>query len=85
MDIDFTGQISSAWRANASLSYIDASVLRDNTLEIGGRLLNVPEVNGSVPRMYEGVLAGSRFGLGGGLTYSGKRLGEARTQEHWAA
>ena len=82
MDFDVTGQLTSHWRLNASLSYIDASVLRDNRLEVGGRLLNIPKVNGSVLVMYEDALAGGgRYGLGGGLTYSGRRLGEARTQD----
>ena len=38
-------------------------------------------VNGSVPAVYENALAGgSRYGLGGGFTYMGRRLGQARTQ-----
>jgi iron complex outermembrane receptor protein len=32
MDFDFTGALSRSWRANASLSYIDADIVRDNTL-----------------------------------------------------
>jgi len=81
VDVDFSGQLTRSWRLNASLSYIDAEVLEDNTLEVGGRLLNIPEWNGSVLLMYEGGLGASgRFGVGGGLTYSSDRLGEARTQ-----
>ena len=81
LDFDLAGQLGRAWRANASLSLIDAQVVRDNTLETGGRLLNVPRVNGSLMLMYEGALAnGSRFGVGGGVTHTGRRLGEARTQ-----
>lgn len=81
MDFDLTGQLDRHWRVNASLAYTDATVRRDNTLEVGGRLLNIPKVNGSVLLMYEDALgANGRYGLGGGLTYSGKRLGEARTQ-----
>jgi len=83
LDFDLAGQLGRAWRANASLSLIDAEVVRDNTLETGGRLLNVPRVNGSLMLMYEGALAnGTRFGLGGGVTHTGRRLGEARTQLH---
>ncbi len=82
MDLDLSGQLSRHWRINGSLSYIDATILRDNQLEVGGRLLNIPKVNGSMLVMYEDALArGGRYGLGGGFTYSGKRLGEARTQE----
>jgi iron complex outermembrane recepter protein len=81
LDFDLAGQLGRAWRANASLSLIDAEVVRDNTLETGGRLLNVPRVNGSLMLMYEGALAnGARFGVGGGVTHTGRRLGEARTQ-----
>ena len=81
IDADLSGQINSAWRINASLSYIDANVVRDNTLEVGGRLLNIPKINGSVLLVRETPLeSGGRFGIGGGFTFSGARLGEARTQ-----
>ena len=81
MDADFSGQLSRAWRANASVSYIDASVKRDNTLEAGARLLNIPRLNAGVMLLYEGMAAGRRYGIGTGLTYSAKRLGEARTRQ----
>ncbi|HEY8608472.1 MAG TPA: TonB-dependent siderophore receptor [Noviherbaspirillum sp.] len=81
LDLDLSGQLSSHWRINASLAYIDAEVRRDNLLEVGGRLLNVPRLSGSLLLMYEDALMnGMRYGLGGGLAYSGRRLGEARTQ-----
>ncbi len=81
MDADYSGQLSRAWRANASLSLIDAAVTRDVTLERGGRLLNIPRVNGSLLLVYENAeWALGRFSLGGGVTYTGRRLGEARTQ-----
>ncbi len=79
-DVDLSGQLARAWRINASFTYNDVSVLKDNTLEVGGRLLNVPRVNGSVLLVYEGALASGRYGLGGGVTHTGRRLGEARTQ-----
>jgi iron complex outermembrane receptor protein len=86
MDLDMTGMLTRSWRVNASLSYIDAEVSRDNTLQVGSRLLNIPKVNGSVLLVYEGALAGGgRYGLGGGLTYSGKRLGQSRTAADAAA
>ncbi|MEC4722068.1 TonB-dependent receptor [Noviherbaspirillum sp. CPCC 100848] len=86
MDFDLTGQLSRNWRLNASLAYIDASVERDNLLEAGGRLLNIPRINGSVLAMYEDAFSdGTRYGIGGGFTYSAKRLGEARTQAQAAA
>jgi iron complex outermembrane receptor protein len=81
MDADYSGQLSAAWRANASLSLIDAAVTRDLTVEQGGRLLNIPRVNGSLLLVYENAASAlGRFSLGGGVTYTGRRLGEARTQ-----
>lgn len=81
LDLDVAGQLAQDWRANASLSLIDAEIRRDNTLERGGRLLNVPRVNGSLMLMREGTLAdGRRYAFGGGVTHTGRRLGEARTQ-----
>lgn len=80
IDADFSGQLSRAWRLNASFTYNEAYVERDNTLEVRGRLLNVPRVNASILLLYEGGVGDARFGLGGGLTHTGKRLGEARTQ-----
>ncbi|WP_374586272.1 TonB-dependent siderophore receptor [Pseudoduganella sp.] len=81
LDLDVAGQLAQGWRANASLSLIDAEVRRDNMLERGGRLLNVPRVNGSLLLMREGTLAdGRRYAIGGGVTHTGRRLGEARTQ-----
>lgn len=76
MDFDYTGALSRSWRANASLSYIDADIVRDNTLATDVGLLNVPRLNGSLLLMRElGPLV-----VGGGVTYSAKRPGEARTQ-----
>jgi iron complex outermembrane receptor protein len=85
-EFDLAGQVSRRWRVNASLALNDVEVTRDNTLEIGGRLLNVPRVNGSMLAMYEDALAnGQRYGVGGGLTHTGRRLGQARTQAEAAA
>ena len=81
LELDLAGQLSARWRLNASLVFNDVEITRDNSLEVGGRLLNVPRVNGSVLAMYEDALAsGQRFGVGGGVTYMGRRLGQARTQ-----
>lgn len=86
LEFDLAGQISTHWRVNASLVVNDVSVTRDNTLEAGGRLLNVPRVNGSVLAVYEGLMAnGQRYGVGGGITHMGRRLGQARTQAEAAA
>ena len=81
MDLDVVGQVTRNWRLNASLTLNDASVTKDNTLEVGGRLLNIPRVNGSVLLVYEdGIGDAGRYGVGGGITHTGRRLGEARTQ-----
>ncbi len=81
LELDLAGRLSTHWRVNASLVVNDVEVTRDNTLEVGGRLLNVPRVNGSVLAVYENALAnGQRYGVGGGVTHMGKRLGQARTQ-----
>jgi iron complex outermembrane recepter protein len=81
LEFDVAGQLTRSWRVNASLVLNDVEIIQDNTLEVGGRLLNVPKVNGSVLAVYEDGLAnGQRYGIGGGLTHMGKRLGQARTQ-----
>jgi iron complex outermembrane receptor protein len=81
LEFDLSGQLSARWRLNASLVLNDVEVTRDNTLEVGGRLLNVPRINGSVLAVYEDTLSnGQRYGIGGGVTHMGKRLGQARTQ-----
>ncbi|WP_395322051.1 TonB-dependent siderophore receptor [Variovorax sp. UC74_104] len=86
LEFDLSGQVTKNWRVNASLVVNDVEVTKDNTLEVGGRLLNVPRVNGSVLAVYEdGFANGQRYGVGGGLTYVGKRLGQARTQAEASA
>jgi iron complex outermembrane receptor protein len=82
IEFDLAGQLSTHWRVNASLVWNKVEITRDNTLELGGRLLNVPRVNGSLLAVYEDALAnGQRYGIGGGVTHMGKRLGQARTQD----
>lgn len=81
LEFDLAGQLSTHWRLNASLVLNDVDVVRDNLLEVGGRLINVPRVNGSLLAVYEDALAsGQRYGVGGGVTHVGRRLGAARTQ-----
>jgi iron complex outermembrane recepter protein len=81
LELDFAGQVSTAWRVNASLVYNDVAVRRDTTLAVGTRLLNVPKVNGSLLAVYEGSFAnGQRYGLGGGVTHVGARLGQTGTR-----
>jgi iron complex outermembrane receptor protein len=81
LEFDFSGQVTQRWRLNASLVFNDVEITRDHTLEVGGRLLNVPRANGSVLAVYENAFSnGQRYGIGGGVTHMGKRLGQARTQ-----
>jgi iron complex outermembrane receptor protein len=81
LEFDFSGQLSTHWRINASLVFNDVEITKDNTLEVGGRLLNVPRVNGSLLAVYEDAFTnGQRYGIGGGATHVGQRLGQARTQ-----
>lgn len=80
IEFDFAGQLTQQWRVNASFVANNAEITKDNTLEVGSRILNVPRINGSVLAVYESVSHGGRYGIGGGLTYVGKRLGQSRTQ-----
>jgi iron complex outermembrane receptor protein len=80
-ELEFAGQLTPHWRVNSALSYTQVDVLRDNTLAINESLLNVPAVVASAMAMFEDAFAnGQRYGLGGGVTYVGERLGQARTQ-----
>ena len=85
VEFDLAGQVTAQWRVSASLALNDVKVLRDNTLEVGGRLLNTPRVNGSVLAVFEDAFASTatqanRYGVGAGVTHMGARLGQARTQ-----
>lgn len=82
LEIDLSGQVSQGWRINASLVLNEAEISRDTTLEVGGRLSNIPRINGSVLAVYENATArGQRYGLGGGFTHVGKRLGQQARQQ----
>jgi iron complex outermembrane receptor protein len=86
VEFDLSGQITEAWRLNTSFVYDEVEILRDNTFQAGTSLINVPQVNGSVLAVREGTLpGGSRFGIGGGVTHMGERLGEGRTRTAVAA
>jgi iron complex outermembrane recepter protein len=81
LELDFAGQVGTHWRVNASLVFNDVEVKRgDAALPAGSRLLNVPKVNGSLLAVYEGTLGnGQRFGVGGGVTHVGARIGQTAT------
>jgi iron complex outermembrane receptor protein len=74
VEMDVAGQVTRDWRLTGSLSYADVDAGG------GARLLNVPRINSSVLAVYENALAnGSRYGIGGGVTHMGRRLGETGT------
>jgi iron complex outermembrane recepter protein len=75
VEFDLAGQVTRDWRLTGSLSYADVDAGG------GARLLNVPRINGSMLAVYEGALSdGGRYGVGGGLTHMGARLGETGTR-----
>jgi iron complex outermembrane receptor protein len=77
LEFDLSGQITTHWRINANLVLNDAEITRDTTLQVGGRLNNIAGINGSVLAVFEDTSAsGQRYGLGGGFTHVGKRLGQ---------
>lgn len=81
IELDFSGQVTDHLRVNASLVQLDVEVTRDNVLAVGRPLINVPRRNGSLLAVYENTLpGGSLYGLGGGATYVGERLGATPTQ-----
>lgn len=79
---DISGQLTQNWRLTASFTLNDVKISRDEVLlETGRRLLNVPRVNASALAVYEDALpSGGRFGIGGGVTHVGARLGQAYTK-----
>jgi len=86
IEFDFSGQLTSDLRLNASMMLNDVEILRDNSLRVGGRLLGIPKFNASILAVYENTLSsGQRYGIGGGLTHTGERLGQAYTQANVAA
>ncbi|MBK1687173.1 TonB-dependent siderophore receptor [Rubrivivax gelatinosus] len=80
VELDIAGQLGTNWRLTGSLAWYDTQVERDSTLEIGSRLLGVPRLNAGVLAVYEAQApVGGRYGVGGGLTHVGERVGQAYT------
>ncbi|MCJ0973091.1 TonB-dependent siderophore receptor [Pseudomonas sp. PS1] len=76
VDLQLTGQLTDEIRVIGAYAYVDAKVTKDNTLERGSRLLNVPEHSGSLMGVYEFLDGGLRgLELGGGINYVGDRSG----------
>ncbi|WP_271410838.1 TonB-dependent siderophore receptor [Pseudomonas sp. Q1-7] len=81
LDLQVSGQLSTALRIIGAYAYIDAEVTKDNTLPEGSRLLGIPEHSGSLMAVYEfqdGRLRGSD--LGAAFNYVGDRSGQAGSQ-----
>ncbi|MFN3578839.1 MAG: TonB-dependent siderophore receptor, partial [Pseudomonas sp.] len=72
LELDIQGQITDSLRLNASYAYVDAEVSKDNTLEVGSRLINVPEHAASL----FAVQNIGQGGLGAGINYVGRRSGD---------
>lgn len=86
IEFDLAGQITPHWRVTASAGIYDTTVKKDQTLQVGSRLLNVPRVNASVLAVYENAAPnGGRFGVGVGVTHMGERVGQAYTAAEAAA
>lgn len=85
VEFDASGRIGEHWRLNAAWVQLDAEVTRDNVLEVGSALINVPRRNGSLLAVHERSLGRGLFGLGGGVTYVGERAGETRTRAEAAS
>lgn len=79
LEFDLSGRIDRFWRVTASFAYLDAKVTRDNNPQLEGKpLLNVPRTSASLLAVREAPLTdGSRYGIGGGLSYVGERAGDA--------
>lgn len=79
LEFDLSGRIDRFWRVTASFAYLDAEVTRDNNPQLEGKpLLNVPRTSASLLAVREAPLTdGSRYGIGGGLSYVGERAGDA--------
>jgi len=85
LEFDISGRIDTHWRTNASISYTDAEIYKDNNMLEGAPLQHAAKVSSGIYLAYENALAnGQRYGIGSGLVYSSKRLGEAVTRANAA-
>lgn len=77
LDINVAGNVTPQWRVIGGYAYVDAEVTKDNVLQSGTRLLNIPKNSFSLLNMYEfqdGELKG--LGLGVGAKYVDERAGQ---------
>jgi len=86
VELDATGRFGEHWNLVASMMLGESEVLSDNTLQEGARLLDVPQVSGSVLLMYEALAnSGQPWRVGAGISHVGERLGENRRRTDVAA
>jgi len=77
LDLNIAGNITPEWRMLGGYAYVDAEVTKDNTLEDGTRLANIPRNSFSLLNTYEfqdGIAKG--LGLGMGVKYVDDRAGQ---------
>ena len=76
-DLSLIGNIIPAWKIIGNYSYVDASVNKDNTLEKGTHLANIPQNSFNLLSIYE-FKSGLFDGLGIGINqrYIGNRKGQ---------
>lgn len=76
-DLNLSGNITPEWRVIGGYSYVDAEVVKDNTLATGTRLANIPRSSYNLLNVYE--FHDGRFnglGLGLGVRYVAERAGQ---------
>ncbi|MEG4344219.1 TonB-dependent siderophore receptor [Microcoleus sp. A003_D6] len=77
VELDLSGEILPGWNIIGAYAYTDAEVTKDNAIEVGNGLSNVPEHSGSLWTTYtiqSGDLQG--LGIGVGFNYVGERQGD---------
>jgi len=86
LEWDISGQIAQNVRLNASASYTDPTIHRDNTLAVGSLVTNAARISASTLAIYENTRSnGQRYSIGAGVVHMGRRLGQARRQADVAA
>ena len=77
LDLNVAGNLTPQWRVIGGYAYVDAEVTKDNVIQSGTRLMNIPQNSFSLLNVYEfqdGALKG--LGLGTGLRYVDERAGQ---------
>ncbi|MDS7931795.1 TonB-dependent siderophore receptor [Acinetobacter sp. V102_4] len=77
IELNIAGQITPAWKIIGGYAYTDAEVTKDNTLQKGTALANIPKNSFNLLNIYEfqgGALQG--LGLGFNQKYIDKRAGQ---------